>query len=191
MNSEENFGGKIIIFSGDFRQILPILYKGGKSQILMNIIKKCNWWPKINTLTLTENVRVLIQKLQQNESQAECFQKHADWLLNIGNGKEKYIEEISETIEIPKQYIYNENLENFINQIYSDLNTENPTFASKAILTLFNLEAAKINNICLMKMKPEKVSLYSVDTIEDEDNNENDTRLFPPEFLNSLELPGN
>jgi hypothetical protein len=42
-----------------------------------------------------------------------------------------------------------------------------------------------------MKMKPEKVSLYSVDTIEDEDNNENDTRLFPPEFLNSLELPGN
>ena len=181
----------MVIFSGDFRQILPIIYKGGKSQILKNIIKKCNWWSNVTKFSLTENIRVNIQKLQNNKNQAESFQKHADWLLNIGNGTEKTIDGMTESIEIPEKYIFTGNLENFIEQIYPDLNTQNPTFADKAILTLFNVEATKINTSCLMKMKSDIVTFYSTDTIEDEDNNENDARLFPPEFLNSLELPGN
>ena len=181
----------MVIFSGDFRQILPIIYKGGKSQILKNIIKKCNWWSNVTKFSLTENIRVNIQKLQHNKNQAESFQKHADWLLNIGNGTEKTIDGMTESIEIPEKYIFTGNLENFIEQIYPDLNTQNPTFADKAILTLFNVEATKINTSCLMKMKSDIVTFYSTDTIEDEDNNENDARLFPPEFLNSLELPGN
>ena len=56
---------------------------------------------------------------------------------------------MTESIEIPEKYIFTGNLENFIEQIYPDLNTQNPTFADKAILTLFNVEATKINTFLL------------------------------------------
>lgn len=34
------FGGKIMIFGGDFRQVLPVIYKGTKSELIQASIVK-------------------------------------------------------------------------------------------------------------------------------------------------------
>ena len=38
------FGGKKVLFGGDFRQVLPVVKKGGRSAIVNSTIKKCKFW---------------------------------------------------------------------------------------------------------------------------------------------------
>ncbi len=41
------FAGKIVIFSGDFRQILPVIKNGSRSQIISSTINRSYLWKYI------------------------------------------------------------------------------------------------------------------------------------------------
>jgi len=43
-NVDEPFGGKIFILGGDFRQILPVVIRGGRTQIVDACIKSSDLW---------------------------------------------------------------------------------------------------------------------------------------------------
>ena len=58
MDNHKPFGGKIIIFSGDFRQCLPIILRQGRPGITREIMKHCPWWGQVTQLRLTENERL-------------------------------------------------------------------------------------------------------------------------------------
>jgi len=72
-NSNEPFGGKFVIFGGDFRQILPVIKFGRRREIIKSTIKCASMWPKCKILTLKKNMRT-------------TDIPHAESLLNIGNG---------------------------------------------------------------------------------------------------------
>jgi len=38
------FGGKLVIFRGDFRQVLPVVTKGNKADIVVSSISKASFW---------------------------------------------------------------------------------------------------------------------------------------------------
>ena len=52
------FGGRTVVFSGDFRHILPVVEKAKKSR---DVIAQCiiaSFWPCVKQLTLTRSIRV-------------------------------------------------------------------------------------------------------------------------------------
>lgn len=49
-STDEYFGGKVVVFSGDFRQILPVLPKEPDFIILARTIKSAHFWPHVDLL---------------------------------------------------------------------------------------------------------------------------------------------
>jgi len=53
------FGGVVVCFCGDFRQILPIVLKGHRGQIVAASLKNSSLWQHVHFLRLTINMRLL------------------------------------------------------------------------------------------------------------------------------------
>jgi len=51
--SNSVFGGNVIVFRGDFRQILPIIPRGNRSNIVHATINASYLWDQCQILTLT------------------------------------------------------------------------------------------------------------------------------------------
>ena len=75
MKIDKPFGGKTFLFTGDFRQTLPIFKFFKVVQILEHTIKRSNMWASITKLELTENMRVEPDQIEFKE-----------WLLKVGEG---------------------------------------------------------------------------------------------------------
>ena len=54
----ELFGGKCVLFSGDFRQILPVIQGGSRAQIVHACIRSSALFSRFRVLRLTENMRL-------------------------------------------------------------------------------------------------------------------------------------
>ncbi|EFE88057.1 hypothetical protein BIFBRE_05094, partial [Bifidobacterium breve DSM 20213 = JCM 1192] len=72
-----SFGGKTVVFGGDFRQVLPIVRKGSRAQIVGASLRRSHLWDHMQHLRLVHNMRA------QND------REFADYLLRIGDGTEE------------------------------------------------------------------------------------------------------
>lgn len=52
------FCNKVVVMGGDFRQILPVIPKGGEGEIVDACLNKSKLWQHIEVLKLTLNMRV-------------------------------------------------------------------------------------------------------------------------------------
>lgn len=55
--SELLFGGKVVVFGGDFRQILPVIPKGTKYDSIDASLVKSYLWKSLQKIKLTINMR--------------------------------------------------------------------------------------------------------------------------------------
>jgi hypothetical protein len=53
------FGGKIVVLGGDFRQILPVIPKGGREDIVSASLPRLHLWQHVIILHLHINMRVM------------------------------------------------------------------------------------------------------------------------------------
>src|SRR6266496_1113392 len=60
---EKPFGGKVIVFGGDFRQILPVVIKGGREDIVGSCLRRSTLWTHIKLVTLKINMRLFRTKI--------------------------------------------------------------------------------------------------------------------------------
>ena len=74
------FGGVLVLLTGDFRQILPVVPGGTKADELDASIKSSFLWEHVKTLRLTKNMRVHLT----GDPEAAEF---AEILEDIGNGE--------------------------------------------------------------------------------------------------------
>ncbi|KAK7275385.1 hypothetical protein RIF29_16501 [Crotalaria pallida] len=82
-NPEKPFGGKVVVLGGDFRQILPVIPKGSREDIVQTTISSSNLWGHCQVLQLTKNMRLTIGSSNLNVNELKDF---SDWLLKIGDG---------------------------------------------------------------------------------------------------------
>ena len=75
------FGGKTVVFGGDFRQVLPVVRKGSRGQIIDATLRSSYLWKGMRQLRLVTNMR------------AHNDPWFADYLLRVGNGTEETDEE--------------------------------------------------------------------------------------------------
>nr|GEW07151.1 ATP-dependent DNA helicase PIF1-like [Tanacetum cinerariifolium] len=57
--SKEVFGGKVMVFGGDFRQILPVVPNGSKQDVVQAAINSLYLWEHCTVLNLIVNMRML------------------------------------------------------------------------------------------------------------------------------------
>lgn len=51
------FGGKVMIFGGDFRQVLPVIPQGTKAETIVACIIKSPLWRHVQVFRLKQNMR--------------------------------------------------------------------------------------------------------------------------------------
>ena len=171
------FGGKIMIFVGDFRQVLPIIrYASSKSKVIASCINKSPLWVNVHRLYLRQNMRL-----------DEGSISRANYLLEIGEGRIPVIEEYgSDFIELPAALTTSTSLDELIMKTFGMINATT-NFSNKVILSPWNKTVTVVNDLITDCCPGNTTDHFSVDTIE---NNDPTDPVWPMEFLNSLHING-
>jgi len=140
-SSNQIFRGKVIVFGGDFRQILPVIPRGNRSDIINAIINSSYLWHSCEILSLTRNTHLQSNVQSIDEQETAAFAK---WILDIGDeiiGHENYG---YATIEFPAHLLiteYDDPINAIVKSTFPDLyqHHNNPQFfKSRAILASTN-----------------------------------------------------
>ncbi|KAK1929669.1 ATP-dependent DNA helicase PIF1 [Phytophthora citrophthora] len=99
-NEVEPFGGKVMGFSRDHRQILPVLRNATRAETLKVCFKAPPLWKYLRQVRLIKNMRV---KTAPDPDSAAELAEFSDFLLRIGEGRYPVSRDIDESdIFIPK-----------------------------------------------------------------------------------------
>ena len=127
------FGGKIIVFGGDFKQVLTVVPHATKAETMNASLVMSYLWPKMEKLRLTRNMR------------AQLDTTFSDFLLRVGDGDENSTNE--DMINTPNhmlvQYKHGDDPEKcMINTIFPSLREHASSSKYEVILVGLNLALA-------------------------------------------------
>ncbi|XP_024186018.2 uncharacterized protein LOC112190772 [Rosa chinensis] len=178
MDVELPFGGKIMIFGGDFRQVLPVIPKGTKSELIQASIVKATFWAQTKILRLRQNMRSI------NDHQ------FAEFLLRVGDGSEQVIDD--EMMRLPERMVVpwesDQSINQIIDEVFPNLGdhvNDARYMVDRALITPINDDVDVLNEKIINMFPGEEITLYSFDSVEDDMRN-----LYQPEFLNSITAGG-
>ncbi|KAH1215885.1 ATP-dependent DNA helicase PIF1 [Glycine max] len=140
-NSNQIFGGKVMVLGGDFRQILPVIPRGSHSDIV---------------LTLTKNMCLQINIQAADKEETATF---AQWILDIGDGISGHPNYGYARVEIPQDLLiteYDDPIHGIVNSTFPDLcqHHNNPEFfESIAILASTNEIVQQIGSPIMLLRK--------------------------------------
>ena len=173
------FGGKTVIFMGDFKQLLPVVRGGTNSSIgeqqrsyVMcltgkgdnHTIQRCQWWPAVRRLEFLHNWRA---------SQDIEF---ATLLESVGSGR---LPEVC--IPMSSQA---DSMQDLVQQVMGqDLNNADN---AAMVLTLTLEDTQVVNNWCLNSMPGRCHEMHAADTFL----NCRQPDLYPPEVVAAMHIPG-
>jgi len=148
------FGRKMIIFYGDCRQLLPVVTRESRADVITSSISRTSFECYCNVQHLKINMRLMHSNLSHDEH--ERLRSFAEWRLNVGNG---FIQGYSflegsepDWTEIPKEFLINNDsnrLKNLIKFIYPcivDRYKDVSYFQDRCILVSLNTDADELNN---------------------------------------------
>lgn len=187
------FGGKVVLFGGDFRQTLPVIQHGTKSQVLDACLKNSYSWDSVVSMRLATNMRVH-QSLQNDPPSASSLQQFVQFLLQVGDGSAPALTASRDAntdakdIYLPTGWCHTvRNLREVINGTWPDLThivqNEPHRLIETAILAPPNRIVDALNDEAINMLPGEAHEYLSVDTLS-ETAHENQ---YPPEYLNSIE----
>ncbi|KAF8094915.1 hypothetical protein N665_0349s0018 [Sinapis alba] len=84
-SEDKPFGGKVVVFGGDFRQILPVMLGGGRPETVLATLNSSYLWEHCEVLKLTKNMRLFAGLTDDAAKELESFSK---WILDIGDEKQ-------------------------------------------------------------------------------------------------------
>ncbi|XP_020243206.1 uncharacterized protein LOC109821431 [Asparagus officinalis] len=197
-NVNKPFGGKTFVLGGDFRQILLVIPKGSKHDILHASISCSYLWRDCKVLTLTKNMRLQTQVSESNTMSNSDFSK---WVLDIGNGdnmcKKNAFHDQDLLVEIPDNFIIHANgnpIDEVISSTYPRLmqNYSNEEYLEERVILIARNEVVDIINNEILDIVPgEYVTYLSSDSIcPTSPNLASNEILYPTKFLNSQKFPG-
>ncbi|KAG2191640.1 hypothetical protein INT46_002555 [Mucor plumbeus] len=167
------FGGRLMVFGGDFRQVLPVIPRGSRSDIAQNY-----------DMSLSAEIQQFSDMLLEiRDGRTETLKIHDDSTNSATNTD--YIG-ITNSMLIP-----GENILCLLSAVYPELfsasNNSLPadsmSFISHTILTPKNNDVTEIHKLLLEKFPGEKSTYLSADVVCDD----NQSIMCPPEYLNSIE----
>lgn len=152
---ERLFGGKVVVFGGDFRQILPVIPQGNRADIVMASINKSYIWKHCKVLQLTKNMRLFSEP---DCREAEEIKEFSEWILQLGDGKINEPNTGETIIDIPKDLLVTnceDPIESIVSEVYGNTfkDSKDPLFfQERAILCPTNENVDVINNYMLDRL---------------------------------------
>ncbi|XP_076945826.1 uncharacterized protein LOC143617044 [Bidens hawaiensis] len=195
INSGIPFGGKVIVFGGDFRQVLPVITNGSRQQIVNASLCSSYIWGKCKLLRLTKNMRLTIRAQASDIEQANQFAK---WLLDIGEGNVGGSNDGEATIDIPHDLLINDSydpIQSLIDFVYPSIlqNIKNiEFFRERAILAPTNEDVQDINDRLISLFPRDEKEYLSSDSICPTEDfvDPLQANLYSPNVLNGLKISG-
>ena len=181
--SDKLFGGLPVVFGGDFKQILPVIVKGSRAQIVGACIQRSQLWRSVKILKLTENMRL--------NTHVEAERNFAKWQLESGHGQ--HTDELGNTT-LPDHFKCTHNtVPSLISAVYPGINQlphpPDHYFAERTILTSRNDDVDDINEKMLLEFPGQEKEFLSADSVKGNNENEGEL-LYPVEYLNSISCSG-
>lgn len=184
------FGGKVIVFGGDFHQILPVVPKGRREDIISSCLLCSPLWHHVKVMKLTVNMRLL--QTESAEETIEC-QNFAKWLLEIGEDRAEHIVERGNCIKLPDNiWLTSQSIHELIDFVYPNISIhagDSSYLMQRGILAPKNADVQLINSTMMNIYPGEEVEYLSADGIDETQGN-NQENIYPTEFLNSLNVSG-
>ncbi|GJY00786.1 ATP-dependent DNA helicase PIF1-like protein [Tanacetum coccineum] len=161
------FGGVTVLLGDDFRQILPVIPKGKRAEIVQSCINRYALWRFYQVFTLTRSMRV--NEYSANREVDYSKKEFNKWILDVGDGTQ------------------------IIKETYPDFkNRRNDSVYLKecAILTPRNDDADTINAHMFDKLPGTTMTYNSADEVcKGSTDILEQQHLYPTEFLNTLNFP--
>ncbi|UYV74765.1 hypothetical protein LAZ67_12000856 [Cordylochernes scorpioides] len=173
MHCDLAFGGKVVVLGGDFRQVLPVVPRASRAEIVAACIKQSKLWPLFVILRLTQNMRAGID--------AQSF---SQWLLKVGDGDLPTDQQ--GLISLPESCIFHG--VDLVQEIFGSSYGDITALSQSVILTPKNTDSLEINEKVLDRLPNRSQCFLSVDSVECENVEEQNN--YPTEFLNSLTPTG-
>jgi ATP-dependent DNA helicase PIF1 len=185
INRNEPFGDIVFVMLGDFRQVLPVISRGSRADIVSASIKNSYLWESVEVFRLSENMRASDVVEVHPDLGNRTF---VDWLLCLGNNELETIDE--DYIKCPDMMVLPlVNTQAMVVAIYPGLHegqATNEYLHERAILAPCNKEVSLINAMVLSYLLGAQVNFLSADFAEDTEV----VNTYPSEFLNTLEVSG-
>ncbi|XP_076951428.1 uncharacterized protein LOC143624770 [Bidens hawaiensis] len=193
LKSNSFFGGKVVVFGGDFRQILPVIKKGSRQQIVNTSLCSSYIWHHCRVLKLIRNLRLTIGPPSTDIEETKKFSK---WLLDIGEGKVGGPNEGTAKIEIPYDLLIeqcDDPITKLIQFVYPDIlnSSQDPTyFQQRGLLAPTNEVVHEINDRLLELFPGDPIEYLSSDSVAKSDyiDGNVDPTLYSTEILNGLKI---
>jgi len=184
------FGGKVVVFGGDFRQILPVIPKRTRQEIVNATINSSYIWNYCEVLTLTKNMRLLSGASAEDIEERRLF---SDWVLAIGDGKIGIRNDVDISINIPTDLLIkstDNHIQSIVDSTYPNLldsMTDLSYFQNRAILAPTNSIVDQINDY-MLDLMPAYLSYDYPLTQNSNGDSVNDVHT--SEFLNTINASG-
>ncbi len=169
MQSQEPFGGKIMLLGGDFRQVLPVVRRGSRAAQVGASLKRSHLWALFRPMRLAQNMRV--------EDGQDDF---SAWLLQLGDGR---LPAVNDEVDIPSHCIVAGSL---VADIFGEQVRPEDTerLYESVILCATNKDSLALNEDVVQRLPGTAKSYFSVDKAVVEEGD--DPTAFPEEFLYTL-----
>lgn len=193
MNPTKPFGGKTVVFGGDFRQILPVVPKGSREQIVKASLSSSSLWNSCQVLTLTKNMRLTVES---DPLEVDLIKEFSEWILKLGDGKLSEPNDGEAVIDIPEDMLLKDSLDP-INSIalstypslLQNLHDEE-YFKERAILCPTNDVVDEVNNYIMDLLPGESHQYFSSDQICSSDSSSTRDDDISIEYINSIKCSG-
>ena len=182
-DDDRPFGGITTVFGGDYQQILPVVPKGSREEVVSATIQHSYLWNHIEVHHLKQNMRL---------DQTPEEQDFAKWLLDVGHGRGTTPDGV---LKLPEEMVCRSSDSNeLIDTLYPDVRGRHPPpdyFLGRSILAPRNKDVDGINLEILNRMAGEEITMLSADSVDREAGADGDLNdAIPVEYLRSLDASG-
>ncbi|XP_019264971.1 PREDICTED: uncharacterized protein LOC109242586 [Nicotiana attenuata] len=189
-NLDRPFGGKTIILGGDFRQILPVITKCTRQEIVKATLYSSYLWPHYQVLKLIKNMRL---KGNIFGADLDDLKQFSDWILAIGDGNIGCSIDGIKKVEIPGDLLIHncdDPISGIVESTYSDFLrhfTDIKYLQERAVLAPTLQMVESVNDYMVSLNNSLDKSYLSSDTICMSDHAFTSLEhVHTPEFLNSI-----
>ncbi|CAH9120016.1 unnamed protein product, partial [Cuscuta epithymum] len=189
------YGGKTIVFGGDFRQVLPVIPHGSRQDVVNATINSSYLWSKCTVMRLTKNMRL---QHMTNLEESYALKVFSNWIAGIGDGIAGESNDCHADISIPEDLLIRTDkdpIAAIVQSIFPEYveSTQNiSSLCDRAILapTLAVVEAINEYMTSLNVSEISRTYLSSDSVSKVDCTTDLMTELHTPEFLNSIKLSG-
>jgi hypothetical protein len=121
MENDLPMGGKTVVFTGDFRQCLPVIPKAGRGEIVAKSFRSSSLYRHFQRYSLTANMRVQRLLAVGDAAHAAAAADFSSFLLDLGNGK-RDIKLPRDWVEMPEEMVLQSNdVADLVERVYPGL----------------------------------------------------------------------